>query len=424
MHLLQLLEEHYKGSIDIIEENMIPLRPPNSITHKCRIQILLKTMTDEQEQLALFVKVLMVDQDDLVHRAVTYMRLDEMMNIKKEVLLYNVVIPNIDNFQKGLLIGRANRYANLFAKCFKARLSLTLPYADLPDEHSAILLEDLTFENYKCESIVRGFRGFDVDSTRSILRDMARFHACPIAMRLKKERQFRKYIVPSLNLEVKQYKKVPPIERLSRELISYQLKNIPAAHGHSVRIKKSLQLCRLYYWVHKDQEDKTWHTISHSRYWLNNIMTNTAGPDAPQPNKLLEMHKVGLKHCCTDLATFLFTSVQPDVLERHFTHFLEEYYDAFSRTLKLHKVSLEKYTYLLFAAEFRSVGERILTDILIDIRTSSCEGHDNAGNPILGNRYRKRMLAAVNVMIQRGWMQDPYPSSSQRRPLLMSSSLN
>ncbi|KAH1005906.1 hypothetical protein HUJ04_006807 [Dendroctonus ponderosae] len=424
MRLRQVLDDYYKGSVDIIEENVVPLRSPTSIPYKCRIQVLLKTTTGKQEQLALYVKMLMADQDDLRHRARTYMRLDEMMNMKKEIKVYNVVIPKIDSFQKGLLIETEYRYQNLLAKCFKARLTFHSLHAQLPDQNSVILLKDLTFDNYKSESILRGFRGFELDTAQIILRDMARFHACPIAMRLKEEAQFRKQIIPTLNLEVKQYKKLPPIEMLSRELISYGLKNIPAAHRHSLRIRDSLQLCRLYDWIHGDQEDNTWYTISHSRYWLNNIMTSRADSDAPQQSKLLEMHRVGFKNCCTDLAFFLLTSVQPDILEKRFLHFLEEYYDEFSRTLKMHKVALDKYTYSLFTSEFHAVGQRIATDILINIKTGSCEGYDDAENPILGNRYRKRMLAAVNLMVKHGWMQEvvSFPTASQRRPLQMSPS--
>ncbi|XP_048524132.1 uncharacterized protein LOC109543206 [Dendroctonus ponderosae] len=289
LHLL--LDAYYRSSVHILQETVELMSPPNDVPYKCRIAVCLKTNSDREEELQLFVKLLTDDPDDLIKIANAYMRVDQMIKMKKEIQIYTVVIAAIEKFQNQMKIKKEFRYKNVFANFIGARLSFETTTANLPDQFSAILLDTPEFRYYKTKSNGTVFTGFDFFHAKMIIRDMARFHACPIAMKIKNEKKFRKKVMSFLNLEVKDFEKLPPSQSLCHELLTDGLKHKPEVLHQMPFLRESLQLSRLSEWIQEDHEDKTWHTLCHSRYCIPNIITSYPSRELPRRSKLLELGK-------------------------------------------------------------------------------------------------------------------------------------
>ncbi|KAH1005908.1 hypothetical protein HUJ04_006809 [Dendroctonus ponderosae] len=408
MQLLQFIEKSVGDHVYLVGEELIEATGPDVFPHTFQIRITVNTDQGLPLHFNLFVKILIADQCDLAQRERAYMRLDVLINLKKEIQMYSEVIPKIAKFQKLRMINTDCRVSNLFEKCFGTRISIEPRLPKLPDYSSAILLsnphEKYTFQ--ACETEGSRNNGFTYDTTILILRDMAYFHAGTLAMRLKKKALFLRTIVPILNLEVKEYEQAPPVEMLFKELISYGLRDLQLSDDQRVAIRDSLQLSRLYNRFVREETDQTWYALSYSRYSMSYIMTKQTWEDATNPSKLIDLHRVGFDHCCKDLANFIFTSVRPESFNGQwsFSNLLHEYLYEFLRTLRSHRVPMGQYTWDNFRAEFHAVGAKMLADIFMNIRTSFCRNYKGNEDPILSNEYRKRIAAALNTMTIFQWI--------------------
>lgn len=377
-HLGHLLDVYYNTYNYIGKEAFEPLSPSNGIPRKSTIVLSLTTQTGEQKEISVLVKVFMEDQHDSEKQAAAYLRLDQLIKMKKEIQWYKVVIPTIEKFQNQFNPGETYLFGNMFATCIGARMSIKPDsILHLPDISSAIVLEHPAFRGYK-DNII-GQKGFDRATTTKILRQMARFHASSIAMRIKNEAIFRETILPIAYLNVKDYAPVPSDKTLLQELITEQFKDMPLFKTSLPGLKKSQQFSRLFDWIFHDKEDKTWHTICHTKYGIPNILTNDANEDASESSKLIEMCKFTYNSCFTELAYFIYTSVETETLNNRLLEMLEEYYKEFNCTLDKHQVPStllnSEYSRDSFMAEFKAVEKRILTNLIAAVKVSSCEGY-------------------------------------------------
>ncbi|KAH1005907.1 hypothetical protein HUJ04_006808 [Dendroctonus ponderosae] len=408
MDLRQVLERWVGDHVEFEAEDLIAPPDRNVVPYTFQIKVTISTYPRLLVDYNLFVKMLLEDRYHLAKRERAYMRLDILTNLKKEILIYKVVIPKIKTFQKLNLIMNEFRASNLFSKCIGTRLSTKPVLPDLPDHSSAIVMfnpyEKYTFQT--CETEGSRYNGFTYDIAILILRDMAHFHAGTIAMRLKDNIKFVRKIIPILNLKVKEFEQTPPFEMLCKDLISYGLRDLELPDDQMVALQDSLQLSRLYDRFVREETDHTWYALSYSRYSMSYIMTNNTCANATKPSKLIDLHRIGFDNCCKDLVSFIFTSVRPESFDeqRSFENLLQVYNREFIRTLQRHRVPIAKYTWDNFKAEFNTVGERMLATIFMNIRTSFCRNYKGDGDPILSNEYRKRIKATVKMMTLFKWI--------------------
>lgn len=415
MQLGQFLEQCVGDELHLEAEHLLAVTDRGVLPHTFQIRVTLSTQPGLPLHFNLLVKMLMDDQYDLAQRERAYMRLDVLINLKKEIQMYKEVIPKITTFQALRIIKKECRVSQLFGSCVGVRMSILKQLPELPDYSSAIVLhnphEKYTFQTNERENLRNN--GFAYKSTMLILRDMAHFHAGTLAMRLNKKTLFLEKILPILNFEVKEYEQKPCFEMLFKELISYGLKDVELSDDQIVAIRDSIQLSRLHEEFVREDTDKTWYTLSYTPYSMSYIMTEQIASDEPEPSKLIDLHRVGFNNCCKDLATFIFTSVRPQSFyeQRSFKGLLEEYNEEFIRTLRRHRVPIAQYTWDNFIAEFNAVGEKSLASIFMNIRTSFCRNYKGSGNPILSSEYRKRITGAVKMMTIFQWIK-PYDSNS------------
>lgn len=130
----------------------------------------------------------MIPASDMLREA-----FDIYVTFKKEVHAYTRAIPALINLQKEYNV-KNEKILDIFPKCYGARLSLN-PEKDEVDEDAVLI-----FENLKILGFNTGdrFTGFDLVTTKLIVRDLAKLHALPIALRKLKPDTFEKEFMPCL----------------------------------------------------------------------------------------------------------------------------------------------------------------------------------------------------------------------------------
>ncbi|KAK9755039.1 Ecdysteroid kinase-like family [Popillia japonica] len=153
------------------------------------LDVTIKRSSQEKEELLRLVAKLIPASELL--RAM----FDIQVTFKKEVSAYLDAIPALIDFQREYNVAE-DRILDIFPKCYGARINLNNNNGDVDDD-AAIILENLKcqgLENLKCQGYETGdrFVGFDYAHAELIVKDLAKFHAIPIAMQKLKPKEFKR----------------------------------------------------------------------------------------------------------------------------------------------------------------------------------------------------------------------------------------
>lgn len=178
--------------------------------------------------------------------------------------------------------------------------------------------------------------GFDYDGARVVLKDLATFHAVPIALKLKKRQVFEDKI--KKNTIRPEFKPPEPKE-------GDKPHGPPGAENEVwFEILESYDQCKLYvpkirqfmedmkeqgisFWELKDKREP-FATLSHNDMWGNNTMQIIMKQKLLK-NKFVDFQGYSYDSPARDLLFFLFSSVQLGVLKQHFDDLIEFYYENF-----------------------------------------------------------------------------------------------
>ncbi|XP_072400504.1 uncharacterized protein [Diabrotica undecimpunctata] len=250
-----------------------------------------------------------------------------------EMAFYDLIIPTLQDFQRELGV---KKVIDWFPECYATRKNLNT--SDIIDDNAVIVLENLIIAGF--QNIDR-YIGFDLETAKLVLRDLASFHAVPLALRLKKPEVFEKVIkphcVPFEPMDVDDY-------LLVLQGIIEENKEIAHLASKITGWKKTvLPVSDLF------------GTITHTDMWTNNTMQKFENGRAVN-NKLVDFQVYSYGSPATDVFFFLWSSVPQEVLEKNLDLLLNYYYEQFVNVLKEHKVDVSPYTYEKFLQEIDKVG--------------------------------------------------------------------
>lgn len=164
--------------------------------------------------------------------------------------------------------------------------------------------------------------GCNMNATKYILTDLAKFHAIPLALKLLKPATFDKKVkkyMSCFNLEEKQG---PP-----SNVIIEILEENPACQPLINKMEKSAKLLT---------DERTFRepfaTLSHKDMWINNFMVKLENGKVIK-NKFVDFQAYTYDSPVRDLLFFLFTSVEITILKENLDYFLKFYHDQFIATL-------------------------------------------------------------------------------------------
>ncbi|KAH8413074.1 hypothetical protein KR009_007804 [Drosophila setifemur] len=268
-----------------------------------------------------------------------------------ENAVYKNLAPALEALQDEAGIPKGSQFKG-FPRYFGSRISLD-PKSSRVDHDAVLVLENLRSSNF-----VSGQRlkPFDLPHTQMALQYLAEFHALPLALRLLKPEVFQEQIQPFFqkfdwHAEAPEWKAVMKAETLE---------DIRRATNNDAelvaRVKELSDEFFAFLASPPDRPDGLFTSIIHCDYWINNLMFQYDPSAKPSQLKIIDFQTAQYDSVVHDIIAFLLSSVDTAILEIHFEHMLEIYYDAFVCCLRRVGAALSDYNYEAFRAEVKRVA--------------------------------------------------------------------
>lgn len=329
---------------------------------------------------------------------------------KREMDTYIDIIPTLINFQKEYNIPD-NKILDLFPKCYGGRLNLNCNN-EILDKNGLMLFENLKTQGFTMEDRMIGFNLHDAGL---FLNNLARFHALPIALKLLKPDVFKQ--------KISVLKPASFGDSFTEELKQQFLNDL-----HNV--VSELDGCEQYANKVKDLVDKGYKleerflepeepfsTTVHHDLWANNIMVLRDNNGKTLKIKLYDLQLLCYGSLAHDLIFFLYSSVQQDIVDKHYDDLVKLYYDSFIECLREFNLNTEQFSWDKFLAELDKIGPHQISHILIMLRPIFLEKgqiQDNGElneNEIsklhaltLNSGYKIKMRKNILSFAQKNWL--------------------
>ncbi|CAH1282583.1 unnamed protein product [Diabrotica balteata] len=319
-------------------------------------------------------------------------------NIEKE--FYNTIVPTLYEFQKKYNVP----VSDSFPKFYGARNNLN-GVNNVVDKDGLIVLENLKVKGFvNLDRTV----GFDLSTSKLILEDLARFHATTLAIKLKEPETFEKKIKPYCSCFLKHPASLE-LDYEANELASV-LEEAEIGRKLMPQFRKSIK----YMGTLRTTFREPFATVVHRDFWVNNIMLQFE-EGAVKNIKIVDFQMYTYDTPATDLMFFLFTSVQTQVLKKHFEELLEHYHEILAQTLLIFGCDIAPFTYEKLLKEISAcmkteLGKMIF--MLLFIIRGPKGGHLNSDPkeiPQLNVRHlnsedKDRLFWLLKEFDKRGWL--------------------
>lgn len=169
--------------------------------------------------------------------------------------------------------------------------------------------------------------GCSSDVAKLILKDLARFHAVPIALKLKKPRLFEEKIKKNMACFY------PPPPEIDKSVPNATLEAIIEEGDNCRHLILKVRESMKYDGEYNTEVKEPYVTITHQDLWVNNFMIKYE-KNILTSNKFVDFQGCTYDSPVRDVLFFLFTSVQFDVLQDQLDKLLEYYHQYFEKTLE------------------------------------------------------------------------------------------
>ncbi|KAH8282181.1 hypothetical protein KR054_006038 [Drosophila jambulina] len=292
-----------------------------------------------------------------------------------ENAVYQYLSPELDKLQLEAGVLPADLFDG-FPRYYGSRISLN-PEATKVDRDAVLLQENVTVRGYQPGN---RHKAYDLAHTVLILNYLARYHALPIALRLKKPQVYEKYVRPfflkfNMNTNISPEEKKLMNEELLKDI------RVAASDERDVERVKELQEAFDAFQAGKDVEDGPFTSLVHGDLWINNMMVKYGSnkvylideEGTPIRVKIVDFQIAQYGSLVHDIIFLLFSSVDVKVLEDNYYNFLSIYYKAFIGSLKSVDVDTSGYSYEKFLEEVQRVAHLQLPHALFMMKVILAE---------------------------------------------------
>ncbi|CAH1179018.1 unnamed protein product [Phaedon cochleariae] len=272
----------------------------------------------------------------------------------KEMMFYKEVIPAIQTFLKN----RGASPVDYYPEFYGGRLNLS--GGSEADNDAVLLLENLQTSGY--QNMDR-HEGFDFDGAKTVLKDLAHFHAVSVAMKLLEPELFQEKIQKICDLKFSPPTEKPegkpdgpvlptPAKEALVAVLEEDEKCVPAIPSFLQMLEKQKNMNFEEKFNMKQREPFA--TMTHSDLWMNNTMQKLDHKNRPIKNKFVDFQGMSYASPATDLLFLLFTSVQISALKTRFNYLLKYYHDNFTKVLRELGCDLTPFSYENFLEEVKA----------------------------------------------------------------------
>lgn len=401
-----LLSKTLGKNIEILEQQTSLLTAPGEHygSVMLALEVKIKNSKGNEETLNLVAKL--IPANEMLRLA-----FDIYVTFKKEVFAYIESIPALIELQREFHVPE-EKIIDIFPKCYGARVSLDENSNEV-DEDGVLIFENLKLQGYKTEDRLVGF---DLEGAKIVVRDLAKFHALPIALKLLKPKAFEEKILPSL-VQNKGLEQLPEeVGKAFHESIMEGAREIEELQPYLERIQKVVDHAEEHPFVLRPPPNEPWGTMSHSDYWTSNTMLLRDENGNPLKNKMVDLQLMTYNSAVRDLVFFLFTSVTNDVLDQHYDEFIRIYYESFVGNLKDFHLDLSPFAWEAFRKELNEIGPTEVYHVLVMLKPICTErgkvqnsledfqDTDWSRKDLLGPNHRRKLRATVLALLKRNWI--------------------
>ncbi|CAG9833440.1 unnamed protein product [Diabrotica balteata] len=333
---------------------------------------------------------------------------------KPEIAFYKEIIPTMQKFLKehGL------KEVEIFPKLIAARYNLD--GKEEPDENTVIIFENLQAAGY-CNG--DRHKGFDLDGAKLLLTDLAVFHAIPLAIKLKDPDLFKKTFIDNICLPkfAENSKDKEPGDdhgppQLPRTILKQILTEDSFCSQHVDKLDGLMSIEEENFKTgdaFKPKPDKSaFSGFVHKDMWLNNTMQMKNKDGKIIKNKFLDFQMYSVKEITTDLFFFLISSVDIEVLEKHFDTLLMIYHDNLITTLKAFNCDVTPFKYADFINNLKQNAPSeffhilIMNTLVIFAKKGQKTNFDEIKNLTMDDIHpiaRKKFIFLFKLLIEKEW---------------------
>ncbi|XP_018569809.1 uncharacterized protein LOC108909861 isoform X2 [Anoplophora glabripennis] len=205
----------------------------------------------------------------------------------------------------------------------------------------------VTFKNEIGYGVVDRHVGFDLETAQLILKDLAAFHAIPLALKLRKPEVFESKIRPYLARFVR------PSSPHNEQLYSTFIEIFQESNKCVPWMPKMKEVLKINETLQNAAPREPFSTIIHGDAWVNNIMLKFQNR-LPVGDKLIDFQICDYNSPAIDVFFFLFTSVQLSVLQDNFDGLIEFYHKHFISHLEKLKCDTAPFSLPKFLEEMKA----------------------------------------------------------------------
>ncbi|KAJ3658386.1 hypothetical protein Zmor_010126 [Zophobas morio] len=329
-------------------------------------------------------------------------KMQEMFNcpvtFRNEIAFYKSIIPTLRSFQKEHGVKKVMNFA---AKYYGSRPNLH--HKDEKIDKDAVLL----LENLKVSGFVNLERteGFDLDTSKLILHDLAQLHGISIALKLQEPKIFKQLVQPLMESLSVSKEVLDDWEDKYLKIIH----SIPRLEPYLDRLKKvNLDI------YPPPPAREPFATVSHNDCWVNNTMVQLQNGKAVQ-SRLVDFQISDYASPAKDVLFFLFSSIKNDILRKECDNLIRYYHDNLIEVLKELKCDTQPFCFEEFQKEldFEAVRTQFahLALMLFPIFAPKLDVKDMAdikpsdiGNNEPTELHKEKLVFIVEEFAKRAWI--------------------
>lgn len=401
-NLKQLIEpylsRHEKQFISYEASNLLPVGENYGST-MLSLNINVRNKIGEQETIHCVAKTLPPQKmQEFFNTKVTF---------KKEVAFYTSIVPILEEFGNERNV---NDLMNFTAKCVGARISSN-PLSQNVDEDAAIILENLKHQGF---SVGNRFSGFNFETTKLIVREMAKMHATFIAFKLAKPNEFKEKIGCYLDRALDFVAPDDMLDHLVKHVQRHASRN-PNCIPLLSKIDENIRKMKGYFVYSKCREP--FGSIVHNDLWTNNMLIKY-GNGKPTDVAFVDFQVLRYGSPARDVLFFLYSSVHLDVLQTELDDLIKFYHSELVNMIKLLRCDVSLFSYEAFLEEMKIAAEEtefchqmfMLTPLYtiqgkaIDLSEWEPTNIAPENEEILDSRYYDRLHFVILDFAKRKWI--------------------
>ena len=402
-----LLSKSLGNEIEIIDQKTTLLTAPGEHygSIMLSLQVTVKKPNTKEQTYNLVAKL--IPANEMLRVA-----FDISVTFKKEVVAYTVTIPALTQLQKEYGVPEERLYDNLFPKCYGARVCLDSNKNEV-DEDGVLIFENLKIQGFKTEDRLVGF---DLEGARLILKDLARFHAVPIALKRLRPEEFEKKVMPCL-AKNKGLEQLPPEVGLAfHNSIMEGAAELEELKPFLERIRKVVDYAAANPYVDRVPPEELWGSVTHSDFWTSNTMVLAKEEGIPVKTKMGDLQIMTYSSIARDVIFFMFTSIINKVLDDNYEDLIKLYFESFISTLKEFDLDVSDYTFDAFLRELDEIAPTEIYHVLVMLKPICTErgkvqnsledfqDSDWSRKDLLGPAHRKKLKDTVLALVKRNWI--------------------